>query len=188
MTECFISVDVETAGPSPDTHALLSIGAVSVENTANTFYVELQPDREGFDSEAQAVHGFTLDGLSSEGVYAGRAMEQFEQWVLGVAAGMRPVFVAYNAPFDWMFVNVYFYRYLGRNPFGHGALDMKALYMGLTGAPWSSIRHGPLAARYGVRAELLHNALKDAEDQALLFKSILEESRHRHRPAATHED
>ncbi len=188
MTECYISVDVETAGPSPDTHALLSIGAVCIEKMAITLYVELQPDREGFDQETQAVHGFTLERLSSEGIPAGRAMEQFEQWVLGVAAGRQPVFVAYNAPFDWMYVNVYFHRYLGRNPFGHSALDMKALYMGLSGAPWSSIRHGTLAARYGVRAELLHNALTDAEDQALLFMGILEESRHKHRQAATHDD
>jgi ribonuclease T len=188
MSECFISVDVETAGPSPDTHALLSIGAVSVENMSNTFYVELQPDREGFDPETQAVHGFTLERLSSEGTPAGRAVEQFEHWVLEVAAGRQPVFVAYNAPFDWMYVNVYFHRYLGRNPFGHGALDMKALYMGLSGAHWSSIRHGALAARYGVRGELLHNALTDAEDQAVLFMGVLEESRLKHWSAATHDD
>jgi DNA polymerase III epsilon subunit-like protein len=96
-----------------------------------------------------------------------------------MAGGQRPVFVAYNAPFDWMFVNVYFYRYLGGNPFGHGALDMKAVYMGLTGTPWAAINHDKLASRYGVRATLTHNALDDAVDQALLFKGMLEEAKRR---------
>jgi hypothetical protein len=36
-----------------------------------------------------------------------------------------------------MFVNSYFHRFLGRNPFGHAALDMKAFFMGLTGVKWS---------------------------------------------------
>ena len=177
MSEFYISVDVETAGPSPDTHALLSIGAVAVNKMADTFYIELQPDRPATDPEAQAVHGLSLDRLLAEGTPPKRAMQEFERWVLRVAGGRRPVFVAYNAPFDWMFVNVYFHRYLGRNPFGHGALDMKAFYMGLTGTSWLEIRHGELAARYGVRAALTHNALADAEDQALLFKGMLDEAR-----------
>ncbi len=40
------------------------------------------------------------------------------------------MFVALNAPFDWMFVADAFWRYLGRNPFGPSALDIKALYLG----------------------------------------------------------
>jgi ribonuclease T len=176
VSECFISVDVETAGPSPDTHALLSIGAVVVDRMADTFYVELKPDRHASDPGAFAVHGLSLERLSAVGVAPDGAIQQFEAWVLGVANGRRPVFVAYNAPFDWMFVNIYFHRYLGRNPFGHGALDMKAVYMGLTGASWTEISHKALAARYGDRAPLTHNALADAEDQALLFKGMLEEA------------
>ena len=53
------------------------------------------------------------------------------------------MFVALNAPFDWMFINDYFHRYLGANPFGHSALDIKAYYMGLSGVTWSetSMKH-----------------------------------------------
>jgi DNA polymerase III epsilon subunit-like protein len=176
VSEFYISVDVETAGPSPDSHALLSIGAVPVDSMADTFYVELRPDRPAMDPGALAVHGLPLDRLLAEGTLPAQAMQEFEQWVLGVARGRQPVFVAYNAPFDWMFVNTYFFRYLGRNPFGHSALDMKALFMGLAGVPWESVRHGELAARYGAKAALTHNALDDAEDQALLFKGMLREA------------
>jgi hypothetical protein len=48
----------------------------------------------------------------------------------------RPVFVGFNAAFDWSFVNYYFQRYLGENPFGFAALDIKSLYMGATGCAW----------------------------------------------------
>lgn len=177
MSELFISVDVETSGPSPDTYSLLSIGAVLVEHTDETFYIELKPDREGFVTEALQVCGLSLERLTSEGVDAGRAMLRFAEWLTRVSNGQRPVFVAYNAPFDWMFVSTYFHRYVGTNPFGHSALDMKALYMGLVGTPWGEISHSAIASRFRVREALTHHALADAKDQALLFKGMLDEAR-----------
>ena len=65
-------------------------------------------------------------------------MTRFAAWLESVTPpGARPVFVAFNAPFDWMFVNDYFHRFLGQNPFGHNALDMKAYYMGQSGGRWA---------------------------------------------------
>jgi hypothetical protein len=34
----------------------------------------------------------------------------------------------FNAPFDWSFVNYYFHRFTGANPFGFTALDIKAVH------------------------------------------------------------
>lgn len=64
-------------------------------------------------------------------------MLKFSQWISRVVPeGSQPVFTAFNAPFDWMFINDYFHRYLGYNPFGHKALDIKAFYMGLRKTNW----------------------------------------------------
>ena len=179
-SEVFISVDVETAGPHPGSHALLSIGACLALEPDKTFYVELQPDREAAVPEALAISGLSLGGLAEHGVPPAAAMAQFKAWTLEqTPAGGRPVFVAFNAPFDWMFVAEYFHRYLGRNPFGHSALDLKAFYMGLTGAPWSETALHHVAARYGRRQELAHHALSDAQDQAALFRAMLAEARQR---------
>ncbi|MCC7355018.1 MAG: 3'-5' exonuclease [Anaerolineae bacterium] len=178
--EVFISIDTETAGPHPSHHALLSIGACLVYDPAQTFYVELKPDRPGSIPEAMAIHGLTLAELAKRGRPPAEALAQFEAWAQAqMPAEGRPVFVAFNAPFDWMFVADYFHRYLGRNPFGHAALDLKSFYMGLTGARWfeTSVRH--VAARYGRRQELTHHALRDALDQAILFRAMLEEARRR---------
>ena len=59
------------------------------------------------------------------------------------------MFVGFNAPFDWMFVNEYFHRHLGRNPFGHVAVDIKAYAMGRDGCTFADTSLARLVARYG---------------------------------------
>jgi ribonuclease T len=171
----YISVDVETAGPNPGQYSLLSIGACTVFPPMETFYVELQPLSAHFVPQALAVSGLSLDLLAQTGLPPVEAMTRFEQWVLKVTNDTRPIFVALNAPFDWMFVNEYFQSCLGRNPFGHSALDIKALYMGLTGATWPETYLEALAKRYNMQLALTHHALQDAIDQAEVFRRILAE-------------
>lgn len=175
MPRAFVSVDVETSGPSPSGHSLLAIGACLVDDPERTFYVELRPDGSVADPTAVAVAGMSLDRLEREGVDPARAMGDFAAWVDGVAGDDGAVFVAVNAPFDWMFVCDYLHRYVGTNPFGHSALDVKALYMGVAGVPWpeATLRH--MAGRYGLSAELPHHALHDAVIQAAVFREILAE-------------
>lgn len=171
----YVSVDVETAGPAPSLHSLLAIGACVVDQPERTFYAELQPVTLAADPEALAVSGLSLQRLAREGEPPATAMGRFAEWADQCGGGARPVFVALNAPFDWMFVADYFHRFVGRNPFGHSAIDMKALYMGVSGAPWreTSLRH--MAHRYGLDSELPHHALHDAILQAAVFRTILAE-------------
>jgi DNA polymerase III epsilon subunit-like protein len=175
-----ISVDVETAGPNPHHYSLLSIGACTLGEPQQTFYVELKPVNDNALPEALAVSGLTLEGAREHGLEPAEAMASFTTWLDQVVPGeSRPLFAALNAPFDWMFVADYFYRFLGRNPFGHAALDIKSLYMGLTGLPWSgtSMRH--ISSRYLNDRNLSHHALRDAIDQAEILKAILAESQAR---------
>ncbi len=175
--EVYICVDVETAGPVPGQFAMLSIGACLVEDISTTFYLELQPDRLEALPEALAISGLSLEELEQTGVPPHEAMPAFARWLEGVVPeGKLAVFVALNAPFDWMFVSDYFQRYLGHNPFGHSALDIKAFYMGLTGVPWSetSMRH--ISASFLQEKHLVHNALRDAQDQAEIFGKLLKRS------------
>jgi DNA polymerase III epsilon subunit-like protein len=180
--EIYISVDVETAGPVPGDYALLSIGACLVEDPSVSFYVELQPDREKTSAEAMSIHGLSLDTLKSSGQPPAEALAEFRAWVQNVAGeGKKPVFVALNAPFDWMFINDYFHRYLGENPFGHSALDIKAYFMGQMGVAWqeTSMRH--MSRHFLEERHLTHNALADAQDQAEIFRMILRQSPSIHR-------
>lgn len=172
--ETYICVDVETAGPIPGDYSLLSIGACTVSEPPSSFYIELKPINERSIAEAANVHKLSLAHLKHTGVAPDEALRRFEIWLkLQVAENQQPVFVAFNAAFDWMFVNYYFVHYLGYNPFGHAALDIKALYMGQAGVPWSHTSWRYINPASAEKPQLTHHALQDALDQAELFKKIL---------------
>jgi DNA polymerase III epsilon subunit-like protein len=172
--EVYICVDVETAGPIPADYSLLSIGACTVFEPLSTFYVELQPVNDQSTPEAAQVHKLSLLRLAVEGIAPINAMQRFEAWLAEQSAPPnQPVFVAFNAAFDWMFINYYFIHYLGRNPFGHAALDIKAFYMGQAGVPWSETSWRYVSPQLVEGTNLTHHALQDALDQAGLFKKLL---------------
>jgi len=175
--ETYFSVDIETAGPNPSQYSLLSIGACTLDEPQSTFYVELQPVNDALDPAAFAIHQLDPKKLAERGLQPAEAMARFEAWVqANTPAGSQPVFLAFNAPFDWMFVADYFHRYLGHNPFGHAALDVKAFYMGLCGVPWRETTMRFVARRYLGDQGLAHHALSDALDQATIFSRMMAEA------------
>jgi ribonuclease T len=175
--EVYISVDIESAGANPARFAMLSIGACLVDDPTVTFYVELHPDRDEVDEKALAVSGLSMTTLAQEGIQPVDAMERFESWVHEVVPeGSLPIFVGFNAAFDWMFVDDYFQRYLGRNPFGHTALDIKAYSMGMLDSTWGATSLRVLSPKYLTGRPLAHNALADAQDQAELFRALRSEN------------
>jgi DNA polymerase III epsilon subunit-like protein len=176
--EAYISVDVETAGPSPTRYSLLSIGACSLSQPQKSFYVELQPVNDEMLSESFAIHGLSIEALRANGIPPLEAMIRFESWLQEVVPEDQvPIFVAFNAPFDWMFVSDYFHRYLGHNPFGHAALDIKAYYMGSAGSTWKETSMRNVSQDYLNGRRISHNAAEDALDQAIIFSRLYEEAR-----------
>ena len=176
--EIYIVVDVESAGPNPSTYSMLTIGACTIAEPQQTFYVELCPVNSKFVPDALAISKLSMERLAERGQAPKTAMAKFEEWVKAqTSPGQMPVFVAFNAPYDWMFVNDYFHRYLGRNPFGHAALDIKAYYMALAGVSWSETSMRYVGPRYLTDQQLTHHALRDAMDQAIIFRKMLVENK-----------
>ena len=171
--EVFVSVDVETTGPIPGEYSLLAIGACDVWDSTQTFACELKPITRNADLKALAVTGLSLDRLEQEGLDPAVAMRAFRDWIVRISgADATPVFVGFNAPFDWSFVNYYFHRYLGENPFGFTAIDIKSMYMGATGSSWTQTRSSQIATALHPVLKGDHNALHDAQYQAELFRLI----------------
>lgn len=171
--EVFISVDVETAGPIPGEFSLLSIGACSIVEPEKTFACTLKPINGNFDPKALEVSGLSMVELARTGLSPSDAMQRFADWLLTVAdRNQTPVFVGFNAPFDWSFVNYYFHRFGNGNPFGFTALDIKALYMGATGCRWSDTRSSKIADNIKPSLSGTHDALRDAQYQAEVFQLI----------------
>lgn len=171
--ELYVSVDIEAAGPIPGTYSMLALGACLVEAPDQAFYAELRPISNRFVPEAMRVGGFSLDELRSTGREPAEAMRAFRDWVVQVAGPRRPVFVGFNASFDWSFVNWYFYRFVGENPFGIGGIDIKSYYMGLTGCTWGETTSSQLPPEFQPERRQTHQALDDARAQAEIFSKLL---------------
>ncbi len=177
-SETFISVDVEASGPYPERYSLLSIGACLVDNPDEGFYIELKPAKSQVLESALRVSQLSIERLSKEGIPPALAMQEFRDWLRkAVPSGQRPIMVAFNTPYDWAFVNHYFLEYLGDNPFGHSAIDIKAFYMGLVGCPWEETSMLYLSPRFLKGQQLPHDALADARLQADLFRKLLAQAR-----------
>jgi len=174
-SEALVSVDIEAAGPSPSTGSLLSIGACLIEDPDVGIYIELKPNTDYvWDDYAETVHGLERERLLREGLDPRAAMERFAGWIDEAAAGRQPVFVGFNAPFDWMFVADYFWRYLGRNPFGISALDLKSYFMAREHIDqWAGTRRADVDVALGTTPDHNHHALDDARGQARLAKVLL---------------
>ncbi len=168
-----ISIDIEADGPIPGDYSMSSFGAVVVDRPEHTFYRELRPISTQWIPEAAAVSGLDRDQLIRDGADPAQAMRDFADWIAQVSAGGRPVFVAFNATFDWMFVHWYFIHFTGKDPFGISGLDVKAYYMGALAKPsWSATSKRNLEPEFLSDRPHTHNALDDAREQAEVFAKI----------------
>jgi hypothetical protein len=173
--DVYISIDIEADGPipGPTAFSMTSLGAVVVGRPELTFYRELKPISERWDPKAAEVSGLDRTKLIQEGADPAAAMREFGDWIREVSAGGRPVFVGFNATFDWSFVHWYFMHFVGADPFGISGLDIKAYYMGALGKPrWSDTTKGNLEDRFRSTIPHTHNALDDARGQAEVFAKI----------------
>lgn len=128
----YIMVDIEADGPIPGDYSMVCLGAVVVEpGLGRTFYGQLRPIAEAFVPEALAVSGFSREQTLFF-AEPGGVMRAFAAWLGEVSPkGARPMFISDNNGFDWQFVNWYFHRFTGGNPFGHSSTNLGSLYKGL---------------------------------------------------------
>ncbi|TSC55550.1 MAG: hypothetical protein G01um101418_872 [Parcubacteria group bacterium Gr01-1014_18] len=171
--EIYISVDVETTGAIPSKYSMYQLGASVVGDSSRNFFKEIQLISHDFEPDALKAVGITLEELKILGVAPKVAMAEFEAWIKEVSGDGQPVFVGFNAPFDWSFVNGYFHLFLGHNPFGWDALDIKSYYMGMQKCSWMGTKKGKLLPQFQSTKKHTHNALQDAIEQAEIFEKMM---------------
>lgn len=159
----YFSVDIEADGPCPGLYSMISFGAVKVQEdlkNAPTFYGELCPISKDWIPAALNVSGFSREEtlLFND---PKEVMINFRDWIKQNSVG-RPIFISDNNCFDWQFINYYFHKYLGENPFGFSSRRLSDLYCGMkndTFAKWKHLRdtkhtHHPVQDSLG-NAEVL---------------------------------
>jgi hypothetical protein len=164
----YVIVDVESDGPIPAEFSMVCFGAVIFDVLLNqTFYGRTRPISERFIPEALGVSGFSRQQhLVFEEPKI--VMERFAEWLAKLSQG-RPIFISDNPAFDWQFINYYFHRFLGRNPFGFSARRIGDLYSGL-------VRDASKASewkKYRLTTHS-HNPVDDAKGNAEALKKLKE--------------
>lgn len=177
--ELYWSVDIETDGPIPGENSMLSLGAVAVtlngvEHAAFSINIccllgaNQDPRTMEFWADNQEAWEATLDNQH----HPQDAMKAFVKFVEAQAKkdGRAPVFVAYPAGFDFMFVYWYMIKFAGRSPFSFSAIDMKTLAMEKLRCSYrgASKRNFP-REWFPPSLKHTHIAIDDAREQAEIF-------------------
>lgn len=98
-----IVLDIETTGLDPDTHGIVSIGAVDISEPDEYFYEECRiREGEKIDPQALDVNGFTLDECRDPTKQTTRdLLQHFETWLdarsIKMVGGLHVA--AYDVPF-----------------------------------------------------------------------------------------
>ena len=179
MREIYVSVDIEADGPIPGQFSMLSMGAVAVSpdgKLLQTFSENLHTlPNASQDPETMAwwaKHPDAWRRCREAPENPHDVMARHVHWLKGLPA--KPVFVAYPASFDFMFVYWYLIKFAGESPYSFSALDMKSFAMGLLGTSFEETSQVTMPPEWlSSRPPLTHVALEDAIDQALLFRNML---------------
>jgi DNA polymerase III epsilon subunit-like protein len=155
----YVMVDVETDGEIPGDFSMIEIGAVVVRpGLKDTFHGQLRPISDRWNPEALKVSGHTREQTLTFGDPTD-VLTWFETWLKEQNVGKRLMFISDNNGFDFMFASWYFWRFLGRNPFGHSSTNLGSLYKGLIKDTYKNFKHLRLTRH-------THNPVDDAMGNA----------------------
>lgn len=202
--QLYVSVDIESDGPIPGPHSMLSFGASAFMVTPKESGIGVPPgnvvsvnsigavsELGTFTRNLELLPGSVPDPSTSEfwaknqNAYAATrtnlqapetAMPEFKTWLQ--QWGYKPTFVGYPVTFDFMFVHWYMIKFAGEDPFGFQGLDMKTMTWVLQGC---TSFHGVAKRtfpRHWFKGTHGHNhvALDDAVEQGVIFRNMLDDA------------
>lgn len=182
MHELYISTDIEADGPIPGPHSMLSIGSAAYtadKVLISTFSANLEtlPGAQPHPKTAAwwATQPEAWAACRKDTEPPERAMARFVTWIRMLEG--KPVFVAYPAGFDFLFVYWYLMRFVGESPFSHSALDIKSFAMALLKSGYRDSTKRNMPKRWFDDLPHTHIALDDAIEQGALFCNMLKENR-----------
>jgi hypothetical protein len=181
MGEVYVSTDVETDGPIPGPNSMLSFASAAYrpdKTLVGTFSANLEtlpgakadPHTEAWWRQYPDAYQATRTDLEAPEI----AMPRYVAWVKQLPG--KPVFVAYPAGFDFLFVYWYLIRFAGESPFSFSALDVKTYAMALLKGEYREATKRNMPRRWFDPLPHTHVALDDALGQGALFCNMLAEN------------
>ena len=181
MSEIYISTDIESDGPIPGPHSMLSFGSAAFNEEGvmvSTFEANLEtlegaaghPDTMAWwktQQEAWEAHRKDLQ-------HPAEAMPAYVRWLKELSG--KPVFVGYPAGFDFTFVYFYLMKFAGESPFSFSAIDIKTFAMAVMKTPYRHSTKRNMPKRWFGKKRHTHVAIDDAIEQGELFMNMLKEN------------
>ncbi len=181
MPEIYLSTDIESDGPIPGPHSMLSFASAAYrpdKTLAGTFSANLHtlPEAEGHPQTMAwwKTQPEAWAAARSELREPAEAMPAYVAWVKSLPG--TPVFVGYPAGFDFLFVYWYLIRFAGESPFSFSALDVKTYAMAVLRKEYRQSVKRNMPNRWFDALPHTHRALDDALEQGALFCNMLAEN------------
>jgi len=129
-------VDVESDGGLLGVNSMVCFGVVKLtEELDTTFYGQTKPISDKYDERALSVSGFSREEhLTFDDPV--KVMSGFADWLEENSKG-RPILISDNNGYDASWINYYFLRYYGANPFGWSSRRIGDLYCGMVKDMWA---------------------------------------------------
>lgn len=155
-------VDVEADGPCPGLYSMIEVAAINCDDPTDYFTARFHPI-SGADWQKEALNsiGRTYEE-TLEYAPAHKGMDDFLKWVKKFK---HPMLISDNNGFDWQFVNYYFWRFCGENPFGHSSTNLNSLYKGYVKNTRKNCKHLR-------KTKHTHNAIDDAMGNVEAFNTF----------------
>lgn len=183
----FVVTDIETDGPDPGRHSMLSFGSVACDadgRTLSEFTVNLLPlpgaaqdpgTMDWWRTEPEAWRQAMLDRQQP-----GIAMPGYADWLRALPG--TPVFVAHPLTFDGVWIDWYLQRYVGRRLFRRprspglcfaSGLDLPSMVMAVTGWDYDRCSRDGYPEHWLGGHRHSHRAIDDARGYAHLLGLVL---------------
>lgn len=181
MPEIYVSTDVETDGPIPGPHSMLSFGSaayLSNKTLVGTFSANLNTlpgatadpkTMAWWKTQPEAWQASRTDLQNPEVV-----MPRYVAWLKQLPG--KPVFVGYPAGFDFLFIYWYLIRFAQESPFSFSALDIKSYAMAMLKTEYRETVKRNMPQHWFEPLPHTHVALDDAIEQGALFCNMLAEN------------
>jgi DNA polymerase III alpha subunit (gram-positive type) len=180
--EIYVSTDVESDGPIPGPYSMISFASAAYtldKQILGTFSANLEllegASQNPATMEFWKDNPVAWDACRTDLREPSEAMRAYVEWVEALPG--KPVFVAYPAGFDFMYVYWYLIRFAGRSPFSHSALDMKTLAMSMLNTGYRDATKKNMPKRWFDDFPHTHVALDDAIEQGAMFCNMMHELR-----------
>lgn len=159
----YIVVDVESDGPLLGANSMVCFGAVYVDKAGKldkNFYGQTAPISEVFSPEALAISGFSREEHEKFS-HPFVVMQDFRVWL---SQFNKPTLISDNNGYDASWMNYYFYRFIGSNPFGWSSRRIGDMFCGF-------MNDGKYRWKKHRKTEHTHNPVDDAKGnaEALLY-------------------